>query len=334
MSKIFGVHTTPNYFKNYLINSNMDFWQRTTVPGYSNSFSSLTNDVCNSVDRWRAGYNGASPPNIAQNSATGPNSQAIYYAEFQSAATSNTVNFLLHQRIESNLSRELVSQTISVGGWFRSSTSGPANVTLSINIPTATDNYASTTSPTVPNATQTIPTNNTWVYLSWTNIAMPSNANNGVEIYFQSQTFNPGGVIRTYDIGQVMCNIGPTVAPWRMHGETLDQELVGCQRFYEKSDTGTGTTATLMVGTAAATNTYLSLESTFKVTKRGSPTMVIWDSAGHTNKVDGLAPNSANTSNLTHAGIVSDGVTGVHVFLDGQSTYAGIRYGFGADSEL
>jgi hypothetical protein len=114
--------------------------------------------------------------------------------------------------------------------------------------------------------------------------------------------------------------------------------LANCQRYYEKSyaqgtDPGTATT-TGISGSASGADTsgYVAPITTFKVTKRNSPAVTLYDTAGTINKVSSF--NTAGTLTAGKTGTldpISD--TGFRVYETGTSKN-GLFYHYVASSEL
>lgn len=324
MSKVYGVHTSPNNFKNYFINSGFDIFQRTAsqISTIQYNFNNQANDVY-IPDRWKCAWNGTNGPLCWQgqpgNGPQGTASATQYCLSFQSQATSNVVNFLFYQRIESRLAQELASQTVSVSGWFRSTSGGPPSVSLSMNVANSLDNYGSVTGVSISNATLSIPQTSTWTYLVWNNITIPATAYNGLSVQFTSPNFNPSGSAQRWDATQLMLNIGPCASPYQLHSPNMQAELVACKRFYEKSYdrnifAGTnGSQGGMMLysfGSAInAGQTILTIR--YEVEKRTAGTPIIYSYIGTVNRVgDGGGTDQANGS----GGVNFQGVNGFRCY--------------------
>lgn len=122
------------------------------------------------------------------------------------------------------------------------------------------------------------------------------------------------------------------------------EELVLCQRFYEKSysiDQVVGAasiTAGLVrhnAGFAAASGTF-NIQNVFQVSKRVAPTLSYWDLGGNASKITELSA-SVTTDNITAAGAGAGPVAGTHGFYfnhDPAGNIDGFFLHYAADAEL
>lgn len=244
---------------NFLINGNFDFWQRGT------SYTFGANNAYGAADRWNIAYNGAGSPAWAQ-SASVPNSNSRFSYQFTSAAANNCIAY---QKIESTFATPLAGKYINVGGWFKSvnGTSG-VTVSLNVNIPTAQDNYTSTTAVTVlGNSTQTLSSNTgTWQYFTW-QVLLPTTAENGIQIYFVSSNLSASA--QTFSLAQVMVNLGPAPSPiFYVAGKNNASDFMMCQRYFSLSASGS-------IGIADNSSTVLAISYKHPVPMRAIPSLSV-----------------------------------------------------------
>jgi len=135
---------------------------------------------------------------------------------------------------------------------------------------------------------------------------------------------------------QLEQNTSATPFERRLYG----QELANCQRYYEKSyaqGTAPGTAVSYpVIGMSfngmSNTSGQKYVISTFKVTKRASPTMTYYDIAGTSGKISTLDIGGTNTNNVNIAlSFVSDSLYGA---APSNGTHTGITYDWTADIEL
>ena len=119
---------------------------------------------------------------------------------------------------------------------------------------------------------------------------------------------------------------------------TFEEELLLCQRYYEKSydvstSPGTSTATSMVVSGAGATATdYVNVSVGFQVDKRTAPTVTIYDRAGNSGKAtyynNGVATDnkSVNSSGIGEKRFVAES--------DNSSTKNIMGVHFKADAEL
>ena len=222
--------------KNYLINSNFDFWQRhngtscITPPGNSGGGYM--------ADRWYVRNTGNSSPVLStQVLYSGTPTSVRYGLQTIFNQVGNTSgNIYITQVIENQFATELSGQTIS----FSAIVQGLGNVNnIGLNFIYNSNKYARPN--TVIGTTQTIAITAGSAYLFQvqgfvipSGLITNSNGNLGVQVFINGVT--TGNI---YDrnnglvLNQTMLNIGPYCAPWTRAGNTIDGEFIACQRFCE-----------------------------------------------------------------------------------------------------
>jgi hypothetical protein len=214
--------------KNYLINSNFDFWQRATS-------QSLTSSNAYVADRWNWGTGSAGTSVISRQALSSNNvdliGQGVQYCLQSSTSAAGTTPIHL-QKIENVQS--LAGKTVTISFWARTST---GNGTYSVT-PVFIQNFGSGGSTSVVTSGTAISVaETTGAFTKYTQtITLPSIAGLtvGTSSYLElrlatGNTFN--GLI--YQITQIMLNEGPVPAPFQLAGNSISGELALCQRYYE-----------------------------------------------------------------------------------------------------
>lgn len=279
--------------KNYIMNGGMDFFQRAPSTG---GFVTLSTTLQYVLDRWtaiRSGTFGATTD--IRRSAPLPSNPTV---DTSLAMQINTENPSLSgnivritQRIESIHVRELAGRTASLSFYMmRPSTNSTAGtVAVSMATPVSADDFSSMNAAfTLPGGASSATFNagsiNTWVLCQLDGISIPSNATNGLEITLEFSTFDTTPAVGTQYLTQVMLNAGIKCAAFKRHGNSLAEELVACQRYFEKSydvntfvDTNTPNGmfgSPLGVFSSGFYSGGLMTSLSWKVTKRTAPTVV------------------------------------------------------------
>jgi hypothetical protein len=120
-----------------------------------------------------------------------------------------------------------------------------------------------------------------------------------------------------------------------------NQELANCQRYYEKSyntDVAIATVTSVslkyssgMVG--STTTSFLSDGLTYRVTKRGTPTITFYDGAGNSGKCNRESFGVTTTNNSTVA-VSYEGLNNAVVFSSGSAAGNSISYHYTISAEL
>ena len=289
--------------KNKIINGNFGVAQRgTSITMAQNGYN---------LDRWTASVATAFPTGtITQQTMTAGNTIAGYefanYARINPTVANGCTAWQWTQKIEDVRVFAGVAATVSF--WAKADASCTA--TIDIN-----QNFGSGGSATVTAmAAQNIALTTAWTRFTFT-ATFPSisgktiGTGSSVDVRFSLPLSS--GVIRlgTYDIVGVQLEYGSKATPFQTaSGGSPQAELAMCQRYYETSyDIGTaaGTaTETGSYGFCGSTNnssaTYLTYANVYKVTKRGTPTITLYDLSGNSGKVNKVsAVDLSMTANQT-----------------------------------
>ncbi|HLP97498.1 MAG TPA: hypothetical protein VK149_03535 [Sideroxyarcus sp.] len=165
---------------------------------------------------------------------------------------------------------------------------------------------------------------------------VPANANvaNGLQIEF-SVGAQTSGTFKVTGLDQVPGAFGRPY-PHLTKGKVRFL----CQEVYEKSYDdevvpGTSTQVGLVyAGGMTASAGEKSMRVSFKVTKRGTPTISLWDSIGNVGKISTFdLPAATVTHNVTPSGTVATSINSMSVYLS-ATTYSGMMFHWSADTEL
>ena len=156
--------------------------------------------------------------------------------------------------------------------------------------------------------------------------------------------FTPSGTAGANDYFEItgcQIDIGSVALPFRTNGTTLQGELAAAMRYYEKSyaqatNPGTATETNTVVSStnaAAVTTSYLSCALAYKVIKRTSPTITLYDSLGASNKVSRYTIGASTNTGQTGA-VANGSDSNSIVYSTGTSNNAGLMFHYTADAEL
>lgn len=359
-SSLQGAAASPYGLKNKLINGDMRIDQR-------NAGASVTNAAAETytLDRWAIYGSQASKFTIQQNagSVTPPSGFTKYVGVTSSSAYSvlSTDQFLLYQAIEGLNCTDLdfgasTAKTLTLSFWVRSSLTG----TFSIGVTnyaanrSYVSNYTISAANTWEQKTITITgdtsgswltTNSGWGYVNF-NLGCGSNfqaTNNTWSAGNYKATSTSQSVVgtsgATFYVTGVQLEIGSTATPFerRMYG----QELLLCQRYYEKSYNINAAPATaqnegqrVSAGNTGTTTTgEITVSCEFNTRKRTAPTMVMYDAVGNSGKCTRTNIGVGNYDNSA-IDVVLISETNAYVYSNTGSAACFIRYHFTASAEL
>ena len=295
--------TSLNYdeLKNRIINGAMGVDQRNAAA--SQTFTAA-GALAYSVDRWYGYCTGANVTGQQVAGSTTPTNTQFRY-KFTGAASVTAVGF--GQRIEQKNSYDLAGSTCTLSADLAISAT-LTTVTWTASYATTTaDTFGTLASPTVTQiATGTFTVSATVTNFS-ANISVPAAATTGIQIVFTVGALTAG---LTWTIGNVQLEKGSaaTSFDYRPYGN----ELALCQRYYEKSyDTATApgtSTFSGIVQTGAYVNPAQTQSWTmtipFKLQKRTTPTILIWDGVGAASRFSSRSVATWNNGNTFGASVV------------------------------
>ena len=323
--------------KNQIINGAFNVWQRGT------SFTPVQNSQMFTADRFFVNRDGSGATVTVSQQTFTPGTAPVsgyegtyFYRYAQTVAGSGaTYSLLLQQRVEDV--RNLAGQTVTWSFWAKADTA--RNITTEIVQNFGTGGSSSTTN-LVANPTLAITTS--WTRYTITT-ALPSltgktiGTNSFISYTFLDASLN---ATKTVDTWGWQVEAGSAATAFQTATGTLQGELTACQRYYEKSypqgiapGTASSTAGCEMYAALVLyASNNLRQRSTFKTTKRTSPTVTIYSTNnGATGNWynEGLATNvPASAYNIGDSGFLSyqtSGTTNASNILDFHYT---------ADSEL
>jgi len=248
-------------FRNHIINGGFGIWQRGT------SLTTSSNDAYGFADRWSTNLGASTTFSRSTDVPSG----------FQySVSCAGTMHNGIAQKIESVNCYDLVGQTITVSFYARR-TSGSAGISINLAYANSPDNFSSTT--TIVEATVIASPSASWTKYSYTTSSvLPAGVANGLKVILFNGSI--GSDTTLYTGVQLERGTVATQFEFRSHGE----ELILCQRYYEKSynlSTVPGTTGFGQGGEMKATQNSILPQATwqvqFKVSKRTTPTFTVYN---------------------------------------------------------
>jgi hypothetical protein len=288
-SFLIGLSDVKKINQNYLINSNMDYWQR--------GFSTSTSDAYQ-ADRWRVAMTTASP--VYSRSTNVPDSRSQF--SLQVSGTASAVQgFRVHQRIEDIFARNLAGKTVTLSFWYRFSFTNldtALNDFIHFTIPSAVNNHSVIEQINIAGFSGVV-ADNTWRFYSKTFViptVSPVNSypiSNGLAIHVRAVRNSAGGSNAVQaNFTRFQLEEGSVANDHSLAGGNLVNELALCQRYFEKSynlevapgtASGSGRVEEFRNQTTGITQLG---HASFKVMKRANPLIAIYsDFNGALNQV-------------------------------------------------
>lgn len=284
-------------FVNKFRNGTFDIWQRGNVDGI------VAGSTVYTADGWIAFLSGAAfnAESPAATSLPTPSWGPIRHRKVYQLwpSVSGGTNAVISQRIESYIAAALKSQIVTVQ--VKIFNNGPTfTPTLTVQTPTAADNFGSMTNVVSAAPLQNCPSS-AWTQLAYT-FNVGSNADLGLSVFFQignALNIAPSNwvALAEADIRATPgWPVGLCANPPPPELRPIATELAFCQRYYEVFSQSTGDYTNLPSGGG-----YVIREYPFKVQKRAAPTLTYsgwnyWDNAGNTHA---FTPNVTSGSIYT-----------------------------------
>lgn len=373
MPQIRGIHIPKeSNAKNYIINGNFDYWQRTTSvsntgPGYvaADRISIRGSNIGAALFS-----RSTDVPVIPASAGVIQPTYSLSYACTSTATPAAGELRAIGYTMEGNDLRHIAGKTFTISFWVKAFQTG----TWGFSIKNAGNTRAYHT-------TYTINASNTWEFKS---IVMNHNTSgvwdystgSGLELgwilaagtSFQTSTFNSwtndtnfrgpaanpnfySSTSNTFQLSQLMLNEGSVAAPFCLYGGTTIGELIACQRYYEKS---AGLATNPGVSTAIENYHYTQSGATnasasagvyvpFKVQKRAvlsSSNVAIWDFNGTPNGGFGAA---CRVSSINNGETIASHNLSLNLNQPGQNglklsanvtTASGLIFQWAAESEI
>lgn len=310
---------------NYVINGGFDIWQRGT------SFTNIANTYC--VDRW-VGLRGAfdSGMNVSQILTSGL-AGTRYGARIQRASGNTSVNNLrFGTTFETANSIPLAGKTVTLSFYARAGANfSAAGSTLSFFLRSGTgidetqiaasDNFINGSS-TVFSSTVTLTTS--WQRFTFTGL-VPSNSSQ-LGMRFDYTPAGTAGAADFFEITGVQLEAGAIATPFRRSGNTIQEELANCQRYFWRNNPsalGNGLHGTKTSGTQAEAKVF------HPVVMRAAPSSITIYATGTVYSYNAnssvtptgytLAVSSADHATISTTGVTVTGTAGTNVAIDNMS---------------
>jgi hypothetical protein len=267
-----------NKSRNFLLNGDFAINQRYG----SGASTTITAGACH-TDRWCNWLTGGGTFQVLRGTSTPPLGSGTY------CRLVGTTNLALDfgQVLESNMVDQLKGKTVTFSVLLRRTSGWTQAVNLRVykNASANTRNGGSwtqigATAISVANITASTANVSDWKQFSVT-VDVPNDGTaNGLSVVINWGTQAAAGELQ---IAQAMLNVGGGPTQFSLAGQSFTQEVILCQRFYEKSyaleqdpTTGGGSADGLVVfGTATIANTDIFGSVAYRVPKRTGPTTLI-----------------------------------------------------------
>lgn len=279
--------------KNYLINGGFDIWQRGT--------SSSSQMGYYTADRWYTGGTGGTIT-VSQETSDLPSGVPVQYGIKWTTSAANSYA-TLYQAIESQVLKTLLGKQVTVSGYIKVSGGYAGSMYGVLEYNTVNDALLSSVTNLATGAAGNAVDAASWKRFSFTT-TIPSNAA-GLRLGLQPDLAQPSGV--TVRLAGLKLELGTTATLFSTAGSTITQELAACQRYYEKSyniadapgsNTVSGIVFVLPGSEGSSTAGVMDGYISFKVAKRATPSVTIYDQVGNVNKVRRTRIGVANYDNI------------------------------------
>ncbi|MGP0058400.1 MAG: hypothetical protein ACLPID_03820 [Beijerinckiaceae bacterium] len=247
-------------------NGTMDIWQR----GTSGLAVGASTVFAYTADGWMVAgtYSSGSGPVVSQAGGRLTTKNSL-----QVTGASNVTDVKIKQRIESFIAAALCSQTVTVQAQIYNNTGGAITPTLTVNRPSAQDNYGSVTADVSAANLQTCANS------AWTQVAYTLNANaasyNGLEILFDfGNNFSTTG--KDIQITELDIRVTPGVSTGLNSSPPVPElrpiaaELAFCQRYYLKL--GGNVSEDIIVAGYNTAGNGTAINMVYPATMRANPT--------------------------------------------------------------
>jgi hypothetical protein len=345
------------YRKNLVIGGNFQInpWQRGT------SFTSVA-DQTYTADRWQWWQSGAGVVDISRGTSGPTVAQAGIYADNHLVIDVTTADatigagdyYQIQYIIEGYDFTNIAQRPFVISFWHAHTKTGTYTVAIQNSgqdrsyIMEYTQNAASAWEKTTLTLENT-PSAGTWNYTTatglmvWFTVAAGTDIHGAANSWISTNDRSTSNQVNAMDSASnfmrfnlVQIEEGRQATDFERR--TFEEELLLCQRYYEKSydvstSPGTSTATSMVVSGAGATATdYVNVSVGFQVDKRTAPTVTIYDRAGNSGKAtyynNGVATDnkSVNSSGIGEKRFVAES--------DNSSTKNIMGVHFKADAEL
>jgi len=289
-------------------NATMDVWQRGA------SALAATTAGAYTADGWIVLPTGAS---VTAAQAAG---RLLTKNSLQVTGAASVTDVIVKQRIESLIAAPFCSQTVTVQAQVYNNTGGSITPLLTVNRPSAQDNYASVTADVSAASLQAC-ANGAWTRLAYT-FAANAASYNGLEIVFDFGN-NFSSSSKSVQIAECDIRVTPGVAtglnanPPPPELRPVQQELVFCQRYFDQRNYA-GANQNVYIGTLQAVSATQAVGMVFwwratmraqpTITTSGVATLAVQPAAGGNSAFSAIG-FAADTNSLTIASSTTSGLT-------------------------
>ena len=293
--------------KNAIINGNFDIWQRAT---------SQTVSQYGSADRWRHSLSGSTQAVSRQAFTLGqtdvPNNPKYYSRTVVSSVAGAGSLIIMNQRIEGV--RTFAGTTVTLSFWAKADAS--KNIAIEFYQNFGTGGSPSTAVSGIGITTVALTTS--WVKHT-VSVAIPSisgktlgtNGNDFLQPQiwldagsaYNARSNSLGQQSGTFEFSQVQMEAGSVATTFEPR--SVGEELALCQRYFQKNynqNAFAGTAITQFTNQSShgrANTGIIGSVSVFPVTMRGSPSLVVYDKAGTSNRCAIYAVNGTQVNGMT-----------------------------------
>ena len=323
--------------RNYLINSLMEIRQR-----YGGAISgAITASQTYKVhDRWityinNAGFfsSAAHGPTVITDPVSGATIDAL---NFNANASNASAEGYVVQRIEGRFAKELVGKKVSISFLVRNNNFTTVRVRL--YYANAFNNFTGGQTQFHLTSSQVFTANSTVKSVEFPDmVTVPVQAQNGIAVEIIYSGFSVG-VTDDTALSKIMFNEGSTCATFSTYGHNFDQELIACQRYFEKSYSQANGPGQALGGVDAdgalrqqsfGDGTF-RWHAPFKVSKLKVPTMTFYNPNTGSSSTPLATDGSGNVS-LT---LVNTSEQGFSIERTGLAANTTSRTHYTADAEL
>jgi len=308
--------------KNFQINGGFDIWQRGTT------LNAVTHSTY-TADQWIAVSDSIGTINITQQNIAAQGLGVNYCMRVEkSAGASNRV--VMVSVPEGALS--CVGKTVTLSGYLRKGSALTSNVTVDIGTRATRygTQYDGIVSSTISNASLN---SSTFTKFSYSfNVTTTTSTNNANLFELEILYTQAGGANVYLEIAAIQIEVGSAATPFSRAGGTLAGELAACQRYYFRTQTGTGTPYMGVTVAGSSTTTYANV--IMKQTMRSTPTAVDfsllrWQAINNSGNITAASIADATPENVLLNCTTTGATTAAMNYLIGQSAAAYV--GFSAE---
>ncbi len=299
--------------KNALINGGMDIWQRGTTSA-GNAYI---------ADRWYSALVSGTGT-FAQETTVIP-TNSVYSMKFTASATAQPA---IYQAIEQRNMVAFLGKSVTVSAQVAASASAP--MTMDVQYSTSVDNSVTGTwtSITATSGGTATPTSTTFVAISGV-YAIPTTAKSLRVRIFTTSTIANAVVVY---FANAQLELGSSATTFARAAGNIADELVACQRYYFRTQTGTSYGVFGVTVAGGSTTTYANV--IMKQTMRTTPTSVDfsglkWQAINNSANISAASISDATPENVLLVCTTTGATAGAMNYLAGQSNTAYV--GFSAE---